>query len=102
MGAVECACAEDDLLSGVDHPDLAVPLELDPVGGLGGPVHHDLGDHGVHGDVEVLPVADGPEEGLGRAAPGAASQGALRDHETRLVGAVPVTVLVAAKRSEKK
>ena len=98
MRAIEGPGAQYDLFPGVDDPDLAVPLELDPVGGLGLGVDHDLGHHGLHGDVEVLAVPNGTQERLGGAATGTAPQRTLGNHEARLVGTVAIPVFVAGKK----
>jgi hypothetical protein len=49
----------------------------------------------VHGNMEVLPEPGRPDEGLGGGASAAASNGALGDHESALVLAVDVPVLVS-------
>lgn len=46
-------------------------------------------------NVQILPEVDRPQKSLGRRAPGASSNRALRDHAARLEFAVDVSVVVA-------
>lgn len=48
----------------------------------------------MEGDVEVAPVADGPEEGLGGAAPGPSPDRSLHHHEPSLELSIDVPVKV--------
>ncbi len=84
LWGVDGSGRQDDLLLGMDDPHLAIPLELDSIGDSGVRIYQDLGDVGVHGDVEVLPVPDWTEEGFGGGAAGSLANRALRDHESGL------------------
>lgn len=95
LRGVDGSRGHDHLLGGPDDVDLALASELDAVSLVGFGIDHDLEDVGVHGDVEVLALPDGPEEGLGRGAAGSSPDRSLSDHEARLVGTVPVSVLIA-------
>ena len=51
----------------------------------------------VHGDVEVSPLADGPEECFGGAASGSSTNSSLHHHETSLKLSIDVPVVVKIK-----
>jgi len=53
-------------------------------------------------DIEVLALAHWADEGLARGAPGTTSNGALRQHKARLLGAIYVAILVAHLHARKR
>lgn len=84
LRAADAAGREDHLAFGVDRVQAAVAQELHPRRLVGGGVDDHLRDVRVHGDVQVGPEPSRPQERLGRAAPGAPSDRALEQIETRV------------------